>query len=83
MGRQNSGSLAKERDNMQSELVMRKAVLSIQEAVDRDPQAHRHVIQTLQRENWNRRWRKVRELWAWTCPSPTAVAEMRFRRVAS
>ena len=60
MGRENSGSLAKESENVQSEVVMRKAVDSIQTDVERDPKAHRDAIQKLQRDNWNNRWRKVR-----------------------
>ena len=45
---------------MQSEVVMREAVNSIQIDVERDPKAHREAIQKLQRDNWNNRWRKVR-----------------------
>ena len=60
MGRENSGSWAKESENQQSEVVMRKAVDSIQIDVDRDPEAYRDAIQKLQQDNWNKRWRKVR-----------------------
>lgn len=59
MGRQSSDSTAKERDNIQSEQIMRDAVKQIQEAVDRDPKAHTEAIQALQTDNWKKRWRKV------------------------
>ncbi|KAK7100598.1 hypothetical protein V1264_023519 [Littorina saxatilis] len=58
MGRQSSDSTAKERDNIQSEQIMRDAVKQIQEAVDRDPKAHTEAIQALQTDNWKKRWRK-------------------------
>ncbi|XP_076466579.1 ATP-dependent RNA helicase DHX58-like [Babylonia areolata] len=48
----------KEKENIQSEMAMREAVRNIQEEVEKDPWAHDNIIQKMQREAWNNRWKK-------------------------